>query len=101
MPERSDRLDSRGCYLRTFDGCDFAIDFDRALCLGKYPHHLSIIFEPPDGMSKQTLQPARVLQFSGGEILNTSLKVFAVGVDAAEGDFVAENEAEIDLIGRH
>jgi len=50
-------------------------------------------------MRKQSLQPAGVLQFGGGKVLDTSLKVFAVGVHAAEGNFVAENESEVDLIG--
>jgi hypothetical protein len=64
MPDLSEGLDGRGRRLPTFSGRDFAIDFDRALSLGEYPHHLSIIFETPDGMSKQPLQPAWVLQFA-------------------------------------
>jgi len=99
LPDLSERLDGGDRRLPTFDSYDFAIDFDRALCLGKYPHHLSIILETPDGMSKQFLQPAWVLQFGGREVPNTSLKVFAISVHAAEGNFVAENESEVDLIG--
>src|SRR5215467_10219086 len=98
IPDSIERLDCRYRLQRTLDGCDFAIDFDRAPCLGKYPHHLSKIVETSDGMSKQPLQPAWVLQFGGGEILNTSLKIFAVGVDASEGNFVPEDEAEVDLV---
>ena len=82
MLDLNERLDGRGRRLPTLDGRDFAIDLDQSLCLGKHPDHLSIIFETPDRMSKQPLQPAWVLQFGGREFLDTSLKVFAISVHA-------------------
>ena len=99
MPDLSERLDRRGRGLPTFDRRDFAIDLDRSLCFGQYPHHFGVALEALHWMGKQLPQPAWVLQFGGRKVLNTSLEVFAVSVDAPEGNFVPEDETEIDLIG--
>ena len=40
------------------------------------------------------------MEFGGGEILDARFEIFAVRVDAAESDFVTENEAEISFTRR-
>jgi hypothetical protein len=52
-------------------------------------------------MGQQSLQPARKLGLGDGHVADAGLEVFAVGVHGPDHDLVAEDEVEVQCVGRH
>src|SRR6516165_7874901 len=96
--ETNDLSACSGSGLRTFDRRDFAKDLDGSLGFGEQANHLCVVLQSFHGVGKQFLQPARILEFRCRQVLYACFKILAICVDAAEGDLVAENKTEIDLI---
>src|SRR4029077_14941801 len=78
----------------------FAIDLDRPPGGGELLEQLVDPGQARHGMREQALQEAGIGRLRVDHVAYACLEVLASGVDAPEHDPVAEDEVEVDLVGR-
>src|SRR5262249_53794302 len=80
---------------------DLTEDLDGALCRGERLEELPEALEPPDGVRGKPAKPPGIFGLRLSHVSDAQLEVLAIGVDGADHDLVAEDELEIQPVGRN
>src|SRR5262245_28275066 len=80
---------------------DFAEHLDRALCRRELVEEVTVVLEPFHRMREEPPEPAGILRLGLCHVADAQLEVLAVRVDRADHDLIAQNELEVEPVGRY